>query len=307
LDCYNRFNESYSYEQSPPAKAYLSAPSTISNLNWYPDSGATHHLTSNLDNLNIKADDYMGSDKIRIGNGKGLSIKHIGTTCLSTPNSQFDLLDVLHVPQISKNLISVQKFTKDTNTFFEFHPFYFPLKDRRMGRLLLHGPNKQCLYQFFPSANKHPRYAMVGECVSVSQWHSCLGHPTLKNICRVLSSFQLPVASPQDSTICTAYLGAKSKQLPCSYSSTYATSPLALIHIDVWGPALVSSRSGSKYYVSFLDAYSKYTWLYPVSCKSDVSSVFLTFKTYVEWFFDSKIKAIQSDWGGEYCPINKLL
>jgi hypothetical protein len=176
----------------------------------------------------------MGSDQIRIGNSKGLSIKHIGTTRLSTPNSQFDLLDVLHVPQISKNLIYVQKFTKDTNTFFEFHPFYFPLMDRRTGRLLLHEPNKQCLYQFFPSAYKHPRSAMVGECVSVSQWHSRLGHPTLKNVGRVLSSFQLPVASPQDSTICTAYLGAKSKQRPCSYSSTYATCPLALIHIDVW-------------------------------------------------------------------------
>jgi hypothetical protein len=39
----------------------------------------------------------------------------------------------------------------------------------------------------------------------------------------------------------------------------------------------------------------------------DVSSVFLTFKTYVERYFNSKIKAIQSNWGGEYRPINKIL
>jgi histidinol phosphatase-like PHP family hydrolase len=116
-----------------------------------------------LANLNIKADDYMGSNQIRIGNGKGLSIKHLGTTRLSTPYSQFDLLDILHVPQISKNLISVQKFTRDTNTFFEFHPSYFLLEDGRMGTLLFHEPNKHGLYQFFPSANKHPHSAMVGE------------------------------------------------------------------------------------------------------------------------------------------------
>jgi hypothetical protein len=98
----------------------------------------------------------LGSDQIRIGNGKGLSIKHIGTTRLSTPISHFDLLDILHVPHITKNFTSVQKFTKDTNTFFEFHPSHFFLKDRRTGKLLLHGPNKHGLYQFFPSTNKHP-------------------------------------------------------------------------------------------------------------------------------------------------------
>jgi hypothetical protein len=81
-----------------------------------------------------------------------------------------------------------------------------------------------------------------------------------------------------------------------------ASCPLALIFTDVWGPAPVCSRSGFKYYVSFLDAYSKYTWLYPICSKSDVSSIFLKFKTYVERFFDSKIKAVQSDWGGEYRP-----
>jgi histidinol phosphatase-like PHP family hydrolase len=138
LDCYNGFNESYSHEQSPQVQAYLSAPSSSSDQNWYPDSKATHHLTFDLTNLNIKANDYMGSNQIRIGNDKGLSIKHIGTTCLSTPYSQFDLLDILHVPQISKNLIFVQKFTRETNTFFEFHPSYFLLKDHRTGKLLLH-------------------------------------------------------------------------------------------------------------------------------------------------------------------------
>jgi hypothetical protein len=44
-----------------------------------------------------------------------------------------------------------------------------------------------------------------------------------------------------------------------------------------------------------------------ISCKSDVSVVFLTFKTYVERYFNSKIKAIQSDWAGEYHSINKIL
>jgi hypothetical protein len=98
LDCYNWFNESYSRESSPQAHAYLSALSSSSDRNWYPDSGGTHHLTPDLDNLNIKVDDYMGLDQIRISKSKGLSIKYIGTTSLSTTHSQFDLHDILHVP-----------------------------------------------------------------------------------------------------------------------------------------------------------------------------------------------------------------
>jgi hypothetical protein len=148
---------------------------------------------------------------------------------------------------------------------------------------------------------------MVGERVSAFQWHSWLGHPILKIVRRVLSRFQLLVASPKDSTVCTAFLGAKSKQLPFSSTSESANCPLALIYTNVWGPAPVSSRSGAKYYVSFLDACSKYTWLYPISLKSDVISIFSTFKSYVEWFFNTKIKAIQSNWGGEYRSDNKLL
>jgi hypothetical protein len=44
-----------------------------------------------------------------------------------------------------------------------------------------------------------------------------------------------------------------------------------------------------------------------VSLKSDVSSIFLTLKSYVECFFNTNIKTIQSNWGGEYRPVNKLL
>ena len=84
---------------------------------------------SDFANLNVKAEEYHGSDQIRIGNGIGLNVKHIGSKKLSTPSSSFILQDVLHVPHITKNLISVHKFTSDTNTFIEFHPSYFFVKD----------------------------------------------------------------------------------------------------------------------------------------------------------------------------------
>ena len=88
----------------------LTTPQTAPNLSWYSDSGATHHLTADLANLNVKADKYHGPDQIRIGNGLGLTIKHIGSTHLSTLISSFLLNDVLHVAHITKNLIFVHKY-----------------------------------------------------------------------------------------------------------------------------------------------------------------------------------------------------
>ena len=103
---------------------------------------------SDFANLNVKAEEYHGSNQIRFGNGIGLNVKHIGSTKLSTPFSSFILHDVLHVPHITKNLIYAHKFTFDTNTFIEFQPSYFFIKDWTTGRILLRGLSRNGLYLF---------------------------------------------------------------------------------------------------------------------------------------------------------------
>ena len=129
-------------------------------------------LTNDLANLNMQVEDYPSSDQIRVRNGIGLSMKHIGSTKLSTPSSSFILNDVLHVLEITKNLIFVQKFTNDTNTSIEFHPSYFLVKAQVSGIILLCGPSRHGLY--FPSSsnNRSPSSTtFIGERTSKAQWH----------------------------------------------------------------------------------------------------------------------------------------
>jgi histone deacetylase 1/2 len=73
----------------------------------------------------------------------------------------------------------------------------------------------------------------------------------------------------------------KSHQLPFVSSSRVIKSPLELVFFDVWGPAqtFVSSHT---YYVSFIDAYSRFTWIYLLKKKYDVFDVFLKFQTHVD-------------------------
>jgi histone deacetylase 1/2 len=98
---------------------------------------------------------------------------------------------------------------------------------------------------------------------------------------------------------------AISHQLPYSISNKISSAPLDLIYSDVWGPA-PCSVGRHIYYVSFIDDYSKYTWIYLLRQKSDVFQVFKDFQNLVERKFARKIIAMQSDWGGEYEKLNSF-
>jgi histone deacetylase 1/2 len=52
--------------------------------------------------------------------------------------------------------------------------------------------------------------------------------------------------------------------------------------------------------VSFIDDFSKYTWIYLIKHKSDVFQDFKNFQNLVERKFDKKIISMQTKWGGEY-------
>ena len=91
--------------------------------NWYVDSGATHHLTADIANLAAHSE-YQGPDRVRMGNGTGLPIRATGASLLCSPISSFVLKNLLHVPNITKNLLSVSQFTADNKILLEFHPVY---------------------------------------------------------------------------------------------------------------------------------------------------------------------------------------
>lgn len=75
---------------------------------------------------------------------------------------------------------------------------------------------------------------------------------------------------------------------------------MQLIHSDVWGPAPTKSECGFKYYVLFIDDFTRYTWVFPIINKSDVFDTFRLFKLQIENLVSLRIKSFCSDGGGEY-------
>ena len=118
-----------------PVQAMMASPSTISNEAWFFDTSAIHHLPQSVDTLsNVRP--YMGNDKVIVGNGKHLRILHTNTTLFDSSFKTFQLRQVLHVSYIATNLIRVSQFGVDNNTFFEFHPRLFFVKDQVTKKIL---------------------------------------------------------------------------------------------------------------------------------------------------------------------------
>jgi hypothetical protein len=219
------------------------------------------------------------------------------------------LRNILHAPQATKHLLSVHRFTRDNNVFFEYHPYHFFIKDTATRTPLLHGRCIGGLYPLSLHDIKRAPAVHLSTRPSPELWHQRLGHPGTFALQHVLHHNKLLVSSTnKDTHVCHACRMAKSCQLPFPDSNTKTSFPLELFHTDVWGPA-VRSSSGGRYYVSFIDDFSQFSWIYILKNKSDVHRIFTEFQTLVERLLNKKILTIQSDWAvsiNAFTPISHL-
>ena len=240
-----------------------------------------------------------------VGNGAGLIISCTGNAIIKTHSSTLALNDVAYCSQASAHLLSINKFCKDNNVLFELTGSNFSIKDLKTRDTLMTGPSDRKLYpinlQQLSSSKFHAFSMTVGVKASTAIWHCRLGHPSSSTLHNVLHNYSLPVSdSFNKKSICVSCQLGKSKQLPFSASSRESTTPLELIHSDVWSTS-TPSLSGCLYYVIFINDFTRFCWLYPISNKSDVYATFVKFKILVEKQFNYPIKRLQSDNGGEYC------
>ena len=189
------------------------------------------------------------------------------------------LVNILHVPETRKKLLSVYRLTNDNAVFVKFHSTYCIVKDEESGRPLLRGTVKGGLYLL---AEAHPPEMSVSEKTGSDLWHHRLGHPNMRILQKIISTHGLPTPSVNKFLSCDACLTSKSHHLPYSKSIHHTHKALEIVHSDLWGPSPIISHAGNRYYVIFVDDFTRYTWLYPLKLKSDVLSIFLDFQLRVE-------------------------
>ncbi|KAE8655255.1 hypothetical protein F3Y22_tig00117034pilonHSYRG01611 [Hibiscus syriacus] len=126
------------YRPPSPRKAQANVATThTSNTTCLLDSGASHHVTTDLNNLSLHSP-YDGTDEIMIGDGSGLPISHTGSTYLTTPSHSFSYL-----------------------------MFY----DLRMGAIFLQGRTKDGVYEWPVSTTQSPLIVFSSVKTTLSEWH----------------------------------------------------------------------------------------------------------------------------------------
>jgi histone deacetylase 1/2 len=157
---------------------------------------------------------YQGTDKVHIANGAGMHISHIGQASIPTHTStQLRLANILHVPSLTRDLLSVHKLTLDNNVFFEFHHFDLFVKDQDTRDVLLRGRCRLGIYELDPPSSV-PQVSSAVRTL-LSEWHSRLGYPATPIVHHVLHCHELLVQSSSHSDIvCDACQQGKSHRLP---------------------------------------------------------------------------------------------
>ena len=92
----------------------------------------------------------------------------------------------------------------------------------------------------------------------------------------------------------------KQTALPFNKSVSHALSSFDLIHSDVWGPSPIPTQGGSRYFVIFVDDFSRYTWIYLFKNRSELSQIYRDFTKMIETQFSKPIKVFRSDNAQEY-------
>lgn len=234
----------YVATQSTPVQGHTQEVQVHQGLDsqvWYPDYGASHHITSNQGNFSQHTP-YNGVEQVHMGNGQGVHISSIGNTHFPSPlhpHITLSLHNLLHVPTITKNLMSVSQFARDNRVFFEFHSDHCLVKCQDSNAVLLRGSlGKDGLYSFrqiqMPAKSSSALTCLVAEksCSSADNftlWHRRLGHANVKAIKQVLELCNVSCSNKVLDEFCTACCLGKAHRIYAKPSETVYSKPFELV------------------------------------------------------------------------------
>ena len=253
------------------------------------DSGATHHMISDR---SLISDVRAATGCVTIANGAQIPVEGMGNLKLFEKSST-----ALYLPQFTSNLISVKKATIDLDCQVVFRPNEVEFQDLKTGRVIGRGDSKHHLYHLQTAKTLNPINSMclssaADRCDSMT-WHARLGHPHARAIELIMPNMSF------NHLECEACILGKHCRTVFPASETIYEHCFDLVHSDVW-TSPCESRDSQKYFVTFIDEKSKYTWVTLIPSKDRVLEAFMNFQAYVTNQYNATVKVLRSDNGGEY-------
>ena len=145
------------------------------------------------------------------------------------------------------------------------------------------------------------KISVADSSVDSKLWHRRLGHMSEKGMKLLASKGNLPDLKSVNVGLCEECIYGKHKKVSFSkFARTSKVEKLQLVHSDVWGPVLVRSLEGSRYYVTFIDDSTRKVWVYFLKNKFDELATFKKWKAEVENQTGLSVKSLRTDNDGEY-------
>ena len=281
--------------------------SNVANMSdWIIDSGATQHMTFERNRLTDYIE-FKQPCKVNLGDNRTILAYGKGTFSLVADlngrSQNIGLREVLFLPELEKNLLSVRAMARlGASVTFEGDE----CKITRNSKLLAVGETRGKLYALKVIHEKED-VNIAKEESNLNLWHCRFGHLGMENISKLIDGNMVDgMKTTKDNVTETCESCVMGKQHRTAYPKEIpyrAAKPFEIVHSDVCGPMHVNSFRNSRYYVTFIDDYSRYTHVYFIKRKSEVFDKFKEFVSYATNTTGKKVKVLRSDNGGEYCSM----
>ena len=202
------------------------------------------------------------------------------------------LIFVLYVNNFHFNHIFINKLTRDLHYVFTSPYNFVTLQDRSKGKTIDIGHESQGLFHL-----SSPLCSSA--CTSTEApllIHNRLGHPSLSKFRKLVPHF-----SSLSSLECeSCQLGKYTHVSFLKRLDPRTKSHFELVHTDVWGPSRSASTLGFRYFVTFINDYSRCTWLFLMKTRVELFSIFKKFHAEIDTQFNTSIHILRSDNAKEY-------
>src|SRR5713226_2831825 len=243
--------------------SYTASSSSPSN-EWLIDSRASCHMAK--DQAIFCTIHECNTKQIFVDDDSSLSV--VGSRTVPVENGHFS--DVLCVPKISCNLLSVYQITHSgEGKTVMFTPDQVVIKDfKNPQNVLATGTVDDItrLYKFNNFGSSPFPSVFVAHSDNLSKlWHERFGHlnyRSLQQLCKENMVTGLPLVSCKDGVCSGCVLGKHHRDSFDKRAYWHASVPLEILYSDLCGPLPSASFSGFKYFLNFIDDYSRRTWVY---------------------------------------------
>lgn len=266
---------------------------------WFLDSGCSNHMCGDkalFSNLNESF-----RQMVKLGNNSRMTVIGKGNVRLKVNGSSHVVTEVLYVPELKNNLLSIGQLQEKGLAILIQH-----------GKCKIYHPERGLIIQAKMTTNrmfvltaasqsKKPACFHTTTPDLSNLWHCRYGHLSHRGL-KTLQDKKMVKGLPQfeaSKIVCTDCMAGKQHRDPIPKRSSWRASlKLQLIHADICGPITPISNSKKRYLISFIDDFSQKIWIYFLIEKSEALGIFTQYKNYVEKETGSYIKCLRTDRGG---------